>query len=61
MQRHTKTKQWETKKGLFGQMRPKSIIWGQMGKKWVWKMPGEGLSDRLLQQTVKFGGGFLMI
>ena len=53
MQRHTMTKQWGTIKGLFGQMRPKSIIWGQMGKEWVWKMPGEGLSDRLVQQTVK--------
>ena len=42
-------------------MRPKSIMWGHMGKKWVWKMPGEGLTDRLVQQTVKFGGDFLMI
>ena len=61
MQRHTKTKWWGTKKGLFCQIRPKSNIWGQMGKKWVWKMPGEGLSDRLVQRTVKFGGGFLII
>ena len=60
-ERHTKTGQWGTGKGLFGQMRPKSIIWGQMEKKWVWKMPGEGLSDRLVQWMVKFGGGFLMI
>ena len=61
MHRHTKAKQWGTIKGLYGQMRSKSIIWGQMGKKWVWKMPGEGLSDRLVQWTVKFGGSFLMI
>ena len=61
MQRHAKMKQWGTKKGLFGQMRPKSIMWGQMGQKWVWKMPGDELSDRLVQQMVKFGGGFLMI
>ncbi|EGO28324.1 hypothetical protein SERLADRAFT_346281, partial [Serpula lacrymans var. lacrymans S7.9] len=25
------------------------------------KKAGEGLSDRLVQKTVKFGGGFLMI
>ena len=42
LQRHTKTGQWGTGNGLFGQMRPKSIIWNQMGKKWVWKMPGGG-------------------
>ena len=48
----------------------KRVIWsdetkvnclGSDGKKWVWKIPGEGLSDRLVQGTVKFGGGFLMI
>ena len=45
----------------------KRVIWsdetkinclGSDGKKWVWKMPGEGLSE---QGTVKFGGGSLMI
>ena len=35
-------------KGLFGQMRPKSIILGVMGKIWVWKLPGEGLSAKLV-------------
>ena len=49
LQRHTKIKQWGTKKGLFGQMRPKSIIQGQKWKKWVWKIPGEGLTDKLVQ------------
>ena len=48
----------------------KRVIWsdetkinclGSDGKKWVWKMPGEGLSDGLVQGTVKFGGGSLMI
>ena len=34
---------------------------GSDGKKWVWKMPGERFSDRLVQGTVKFGGGSLMI
>ena len=48
----------------------KRVIWsdetkinrlGSDGKKWVWKRPGEGLNDRLVQGTVKFGGGSLMI
>lgn len=33
---------------------------GSDGRKWVWKMPGEALSDRLVEGTVKFGGGNLM-
>ena len=48
----------------------KRVIWsdetkinclGSDGKKWVQKKPGEGLTDRLVQGTVKFGGGSLMI
>jgi hypothetical protein len=48
----------------------KRVIWsdetkinclGSDGCKWVWKKPGEGLSDRLVQGTVKFGGGSIMI
>ena len=31
------------------------------GKKWAWKKAGEGLSDRLVEETVKFGGGSLMM
>ena len=42
-------------------MRPKINCLGSDGKKWVWKMPGEGLSDGLVQGMVKFGGGSLMI
>ena len=34
---------------------------GSDGRKWVWKKAGEGLSDRLVQGTVKFGGGSLMM
>ena len=34
---------------------------GSDGHKWVWKKPGEGLSDRLVEGTVKFGGGSIMI
>ena len=34
---------------------------GSGGRKWAWKGAGEGLSDRLVQGTQKFGGGSLMI
>ena len=43
----------------------KQVIWsdetkinhiGSDGKRWVWKKTGEGLSDRLVRGTVKFGG-----
>jgi hypothetical protein len=46
----------------------KRIIWtdetkinrlGSDGRKWVWKEVGEPLSDRLVESTVKFGGGNL--
>ena len=38
----------------------KHVIWSD-GKKWAWKKAGEGLSDRLIQGTVKFGRGSLMM
>jgi len=48
----------------------KQVIWsdetkinclGSDGCKWAWKRPGEGLSDRLVEGTVKFGGGSVMV
>ena len=48
----------------------KTVVWsdetkinrlGSDGRKWVWKKAGEGLSDRLVQGTQKFGGGSLMM
>jgi transposase len=48
----------------------KRVIWsdeskinriGSDGKQWVWKLKGEGLIRREIQQTVKFGGGNLMV
>ena len=48
----------------------KRVVWsdetkinrlGSDGRKWVWKKAGEGLSDRLVQGTQKFGGGSLMM
>src|SRR6266478_6065972 len=48
----------------------KRVVWsdetkinhlGSDGRKWVWKKKGEGLSDRLVQGTLKFGGGHVML
>jgi transposase len=48
----------------------KKVVWsdetkinrmGSDGRKWVWKKEGEGLSDRLVEGTFKFGGGSLMM
>jgi hypothetical protein len=48
----------------------KKVIWsdetkinrfGSDGRKWVWKKPGECLSERLVDPTLKFGGGSLMM
>ena len=48
----------------------KRVVWsdetkinrlGSDGRKWVWKKAGEGLSDRLVEGTKKFGGGSVMV
>ena len=48
----------------------KRVVWsdetkincvGSDGMKWAWKKSGEGLSDRLVNGTLKFGGGSLMM
>jgi len=48
----------------------KRVVWsdetkinrlGSDGRKWVWKKAGEGMSDRLVNGTKKFGGGSLMM
>ena len=48
----------------------KHVIWldetkinhiGSDGRKWAWKRAGEGLSNRLVEGTVKFGGGSVML
>src|SRR3954451_1708685 len=48
----------------------KRVVWsdetkidclGSDGRKWVWKKPGEGLSNHTVQGTLKFGGGSLMM
>lgn len=47
----------------------KRVVWsdetkinqiGLDGRKWVWRKWGEGLSDRLVDGTLKYGGGSLM-
>ena len=48
----------------------KRVIWsdetkinriGSDGREWVWKQAGEGLIDREIKETVKFGGGNIMV
>jgi len=48
----------------------KKVVWsdetkinrmGSDGRQWVWKKAGEGLSDRVVEGTRKFGGGCLMM
>ena len=48
----------------------KKVLWldetkinhlGSDGRQWVWKKDGEGLSDRWVQGTKKFEGGYLMM
>ena len=48
----------------------KRVVWsdetkinrlGSDGRLWVWKMPGESLNPRLIQPTVKYGGGSVML
>ena len=48
----------------------KRVVWsdetkinclGSDDRKWVWKRVREGLSDRLVKGTVKFGGGSVML
>jgi DDE superfamily endonuclease/Transposase len=48
----------------------KRVIWsdetkinriGSDGKQWIWKQKGQGLVEREVQGTVKFGGGNIMV
>jgi len=48
----------------------KRVVWsdetkinrlGSDGRKWVWKKPGERMTDRTVEGTVKFGGGSVMV
>jgi transposase len=48
----------------------KKVVWsdeikinrlGSDGRKWLWKKAGEGLSDRMVEGTLKFGGGCVMV
>ena len=48
----------------------KTVVWsdetkinrlGSDGRVWGWKKAGKSLSDRLVKETVKFGGGSLKV
>lgn len=48
----------------------KQVVWsdetkinrlGSDGRNWVWKKSGEGLNNRLVKGTLKFGGGSVMV
>lgn len=48
----------------------KQVVWsdetkinrlGSDGRSWAWKPKGSGITDRLIQPTLKFGGGSLML
>ena len=40
----------------------KRVVWSDKTKiKWAWKKAGEGHSDRIVEGTVKFGSGSLMM
>ena len=48
----------------------KKVIWSDEtkinhlesdGHKWAWNRAGEGLNDKLVEGTLKFGGGSLMM
>ena len=38
----------------------KWVVWSD-SRKWAWKRAGEGLIDRLVEGTVKFGSGSVML
>ena len=48
-------------KKVFWSDETKNNCLGSDGRQWVWKTNGEGLSDRLVERTKKFGGGSLMM
>ena len=50
----------DQKRAMFSD-ETKIDILGSNGRRWSWKLPGEGLSDRLVEGTLKFVGGHLML
>ena len=42
-------------------MGPKTNRLSSDGRKWTWELPGEGLTDRLVEGTLKHGGGSVMV
>ena len=52
--------QWMAGRGWFWFHLTKINRLGSDGRNWAWKMAGEGLSNRLVEGTVKFGQGSVM-
>ena len=42
-------------------MGPKTNRLSSDGRKWTWELPGEGLTDRLVEGTLKHGGGSVTV
>ena len=51
----------EGRKEVIFSQETKTNRLGSDGRKWTHKLPGEGLTDRLAQSTLKFGEGLLMV
>ena len=56
-------KDWtvEGRKEVIFSQETKTNGLGSDGRKWAHKLPGEGLTDRLAQGTLKFGRGSVMV
>ena len=56
-------KDWaaEGRKEVIFSQETKTNGLGSDGRKWAHKLPGEGLTSRLIQGTLKSGGGLLMV
>ena len=56
-------KDWtvEGRKDVIFSQETKTNGLGSDGKKWSHKLPGEGLTSRLIQDALKFGRGLLMV
>ena len=50
----------DQKRAMFSD-ETKIDILGSNGRRWSWKLPGEGLSDRSVEGTLELGCGHLMM
>src|SRR5271157_145686 len=71
LERHKKTRrEWVYTHKNWSETDWERVIWsdetiieryGDHGKKWIWRKPGESLRDRDVEGKVKYGGGSIMI